>query len=136
MAVFRLFGDAITVRLGTAWTIRAGGILAACGLASALLVQSPYWALPGFALAGAGFSSIIPLVFAAGGRIKGMSEGAGVATVSGIGYMGFLVGPTAIGFVSQVTNLRAGLFVIVFLSALAAALVSVAAKNDNTEQDG
>ena len=65
-----------------------------------------------------------------------MSEGAGVATVSGIGYMGFLVGPPAIGFVSQVTNLRAGLFVIVFLSALAAALVSVAAKNDNTEQDG
>lgn len=136
MAVFRLFGDAITVRLGTAWTIRAGAILAACGLASALLVQSPHWALPGFALAGAGFSSIIPLVFAAGGRIKGMSEGAGVATVSGIGYMGFLVGPPAIGFISQVTNLRVGLFVIVFLSALAAVLVSVAAKNDNTEQDG
>ena len=60
------------------------------GLAWALLVQSPYWALPGFALVGAGYSSIIPLVFAAGGRIDKVSEGAGVATVSGIGYLGFL----------------------------------------------
>ena len=136
MAVFRFCGDAITVRLGTTWTIRAGGILAACGLASALLVQSPTWALPGFALAGAGFSSIIPLVFAAGGRIKGVSEGAGVATVSGIGYIGFLVGPPVIGFVSQLTNLRAGLFVIVFLSALAATLVSIAARNETTEHNG
>ena len=55
MAVFRLFGDSITARFGPAWTIRAGGILAACGLTSALLVHSPYWALPGFALAGAAF---------------------------------------------------------------------------------
>lgn len=131
MTVFRFFGDAITIRLGTAWTIRSGGILAAFGLTWALLVQSPHWALPGFALAGAGFSSIIPLVFAAGGRIKSVSEGAGVATVSGIGYLGFLVGPPAIGFISQATNLRVGLSVIVFLSALAALLVSVAGKEQN-----
>jgi MFS family permease len=126
MAVFRLCGDSITARLGPAWTIRAGGILAACGLTSALLVHSPYWALPGFALAGAGFSSIIPLVFAAGGRIKSVSEGAGVAAVSGIGYIGFLVGPPMIGFISQLTSLRVGLFVIVLLSAFAAALVNMA----------
>ena len=59
-------------------------LLAACGLSFALLVQSAGWALPGFVLVGAGFSSIIPLVFAAGGRIRAMSEGAGVAAVSGI----------------------------------------------------
>jgi len=131
MTVFRLFGDALTVRLGAAWTIRGGAMLAACGLASALLVRSPYWALPGFVLAGAGFSSIIPLVFAAGGRIKTVSEGAGVATVSGIGYLGFLVGPPAIGFVSQMTNLRVGLALLVLLSALAATLVSIAAKQED-----
>jgi MFS family permease len=136
MAIFRLFGDAITVRLGVAQTIRAGGILAACGLASALLVDSPYWALPGFALAGVGFSSIIPLVFAAGGRIQSVSEGAGVATVSGIGYIGFLVGPPVIGFVSQILNLRAGLFVIVLLSGLTAMLVNVATKSERTGHTG
>jgi hypothetical protein len=78
-----------------------------------------------FAAAGAGFSSIIPLVFAAGGRIQGMSEGAGVATVSGLGYLGFLVGPPAIGFVSEMTSLRGGLGVLVVLSIAAAVMVSV-----------
>jgi MFS family permease len=126
MAIFRLCGDAITVRLGPAWTIRAGALIAAAGLTSALLATSPYWALPGFALVGVGFSSIIPLVFAAGGRIPSVSEGAGVAAVSGIGYLGFLVGPTAIGFIAELTSLRAGMFLVVALSLLAAALVKKA----------
>ena len=123
MAVFRLCGDWITNRLGFVWTVRGGALLAACGLTWALLVHSPYQALPGFALVGAGFSSIIPLVFAAGGRIKSVSEGAGVAAVSGLGYLGFLIGPTAIGFLSELTSLRVGLSLIVFLSLVAASLV-------------
>lgn len=129
MAIFRLCGDAITVRLGFAWTIRGGALLAACGLTSALLVHSPYRALPGFALVGAGFSSIIPLVFAGGGRIKSVNPGAGVAAVSGLGYLGFLVGPTAIGFLSELTSLRVGLGLVVALSLLAAALVNPADPN-------
>uniref|UniRef100_Q01YF2 Major facilitator superfamily MFS_1 n=1 Tax=Solibacter usitatus (strain Ellin6076) TaxID=234267 RepID=Q01YF2_SOLUE len=125
MAIFRLTGDAITLRLGRASVIRWGGGLAAAGLTFALLVPSPYWAMAGFAAAGAGFSSIIPLVFAAGGRIHGVGEGAGVATVSGLGYLGFLVGPPAIGFLSELSSLRVGLFLLVALSAAAAAMVSV-----------
>jgi MFS family permease len=123
MAISRFCGDAVTVRLGPASTIRVGGLVAAFGLTSALLVRSPYLALPGFTLVGAGFSTIIPLVFAAGGRVKSVSEGAGVATVSGIGYLGFLVGPPVIGLISQFTSLRIGLAFVVFLSVLAASLV-------------
>ena len=126
MAVFRLCGDAITLRLGPSWTIRGGALLAAAGLTEALLVHTPYHAMPGIAVVGAGFSSIIPLVFAAGGRLKGVGEGAGVAAVSGIGYLGFLVGPTAIGFVSEATSLRGGLLIVVALSLVAAGLVSIA----------
>jgi MFS family permease len=125
MAIFRLSGDAITLRLGRAPTIRYGGAVAAAGLSFALLVHSPYWALGGFAAAGAGFSCIVPLVFAAGGRIPEVSEGAGVATVSGFGYLGFLVGPPAIGFLAELTSLRVGLMLLVLLSATAAALVSL-----------
>ncbi|MEJ7709444.1 MAG: hypothetical protein WKF84_06190 [Pyrinomonadaceae bacterium] len=88
-------------------------------------VQSPCWALAGFAAAGIGFSSIIPLVFAAGGRASTVSEGAGIATVSGLGYLGFLVGPPAIGLISELTSLRIGLFVLVILSVMASMLVSV-----------
>jgi MFS family permease len=125
MAIFRLSGDAITLRIGRAATIRSGGAVAAAGLSFALLVHSPYWALAGFAAAGAGFSCIVPLVFAAGGRIPEVSEGAGVATVSGFGYLGFLVGPPAIGFLSEVTSLRVGLSLLVLLSAAAVAMVGL-----------
>lgn len=124
MAVFRLSGDAITNRLGPVWTIRGGGILAAAGLATSLVAHSAVWALPGFALAGAGFSSIIPLVFAAGGRASAAGEGVGVAAVSGLGYLGFLAGPPAIGGIAQITSLRFGLLVVVGLSTAAALLVS------------
>jgi MFS family permease len=125
MFLSRLAGDRITVRLGRAWTIRGGALLAASGLAIALLVPHPSWALPGLAMVGAGYSSIIPLVFAAGGRLNPANEGAGVAIVSGLGYLGFLAGPPTIGFVSHLASLRMGLCVVVVLSVLAAALVSV-----------
>jgi hypothetical protein len=95
-------------------------------LTSSLLARSPYWALPGFVLVGAGYSSIIPQVFAAGGRIRGVNAAAGVAAVSGLGYLGFLVGPTAIGFVSELTSLRLGFGLVVVLSLVAAGLVRVA----------
>jgi MFS family permease len=125
MALFRFGGDAITLRIGRAWTIRAGGAIAATGLALVVAAHTPYLALAGFGMAGAGFSSIIPLVFAAGGRIPGIGEGAGVATVSGLGYLGFLAGPPAIGFISEAFTLRAGLGLLVALSTLAVVLVSV-----------
>ena len=125
MTVFRFTGDAITTRLGRAWTVRGGAIVAGIGLALVIGAGSPALALVGFAVAGAGLSSIIPVVFAAGGRVPSVTEAAGVATVSGIGYLGFLVGPPAIGFLSDATSLRGGLFLLIVLCAAAAILVSV-----------
>jgi hypothetical protein len=122
MAVFRLLGDAITVRLGHGRTVRTGALVAAVGLSFALSMSSPYWALPGFAATGAGLSVIIPLVFASGGRIPGVSRGAGIATVTGLGYLGFLFGPPAIGLLSELSSLRYALWLVVALAVLSAAL--------------
>ena len=120
MAVFRLAGDWLAARLGPVLALRCGALLAALGLASSLLAPAPGWALPGFALTGAGFSIIVPLVFAAGGRIRSLPKGAGIAMVSGSGYVGFLFGPTVIGFLAHGGSLRMALFLIVGLSLLAA----------------
>lgn len=130
MAIFRFAGDAITMRIGRPAMIRAGGLTASAGIAFALAVHSPGWALLGFGAAGAGFSSIIPIVFAAGGRLASVGEAAGVATVSGIGYLGFLAGPPTIGFISEISSLRAGLFLLVVLSAAAAVLVGIVERED------
>jgi predicted MFS family arabinose efflux permease len=122
MAIFRFLGDAVANRLGPVRTVRSGAILAGCGLTLALLAPSPAWSLPGFALTGVGFSVIVPLVFAAGGRVPSIPQAAGIALVSGSGYIGFLFGPPLIGFLAQLTSLRVALFSIVALSALSAAL--------------
>lgn len=113
MAIFRFLGDLITAKLGPMRTVRFGSLVAAAGLLAALCVDAPNWALPGFAAAGAGFSVIIPLVFGSGGRVESVNAGAGIATVTGIGYIGFIVGPPVIGFASQLFTLRYALGIVV-----------------------
>ena len=122
MAIFRFLGDIITARLGPLLTVRTGSLVAACGLLWALSMHSPGWSLPGFAATGAGFSVIIPLVFGSGGRVKSISPGAGIATVTGIGYIGFIVGPPAIGFASQLFTLRYALVIVVACCLISALL--------------
>lgn len=130
MAIFRLLGDAVTKRFGPVRTVRGGALVAAAGLTWALAAHSPSWALPGFALTGAGFSVIVPLVFGAGGRLNSVPKGAGVAAVSGSGYIGFLFGPPLIGVIASWSSLRDALFLIVALSLLAAGLAKAVGRTD------
>lgn len=130
MAIFRLLGDAVTKRFGPVRTVRGGALVAAAGLTWALAAHSPSWALPSFALTGAGFSVIVPLVFGAGGRLNSVPKGAGVAAVSGSGYIGFLFGPPLIGVIASWSSLRDALFVIVALSLLAASLAKAVGRTD------
>lgn len=122
MATFRFLGDWITAWLGPPRTVRVASLLAAFGLTCALAVGKPEWSLPGFAITGVGFSVIIPLVFGGGGRVKGIRPGAGIATVTGIGYVGFIVGPPAIGFASDVVTLRYALGIVVICCVVSAVL--------------
>jgi hypothetical protein len=113
MAAMRFLGDMVTARIGPMRAVRNGSLLAAIGLGWALSVREASWAMPGLGLAGCGFSIIIPLVFGSAGRVKGISAGVGIATVSGIGYFGFIAGPPSIGFLSQMMTLRGALLVVV-----------------------
>jgi len=122
MASFRMMGDAITTRLGRSRTVRMASLVAAAGVACAVAAPSIGWAMCGFALAGAGCSVVVPLAFGSGGRVAGVSPGAGVATVTGLGYLGFLVGPPAIGFTAQALNLRWGLGIVVAMCGIASVL--------------
>lgn len=122
MAIFRFAGDLITARLGPFRTVCTGSLLGAAGILFALCVRDPVWALPGFAATGAGLSVIIPLVFGGGGRVESVTLGAGIATVTGIGYLGFIVGPPLIGFASELFTLRYALGVVVACCLVAAFL--------------
>jgi MFS family permease len=120
MAAGRLTGDYLTGKLGRGQLVCYGALLAAAGLAFVLLFGNAGWALVGFACAGAGLATIIPNTFAAAGNIEGSAPGPSLAVVTTAGYVGFLAGPPLIGFVAQLSNIRAALWILVVLSGLSA----------------
>ena len=122
MAAGRLVGDSLTARRGAQAVVRAGTLMAATGIALALLIPWAPLAIIGFGLVGAGLSSVFPIVISAAGRSSEHSSGNAIAAVATCGYFGFLVGPPSIGFLAQAAGLRAALLLIVALSLLAAAL--------------
>jgi MFS family permease len=107
MAAMRFAGDRLSARLGPAMLVYVGGAVAAAGLTFALALGGAGPAFFGFAAAGLGFSTIVPQVFSAAGRIPGISSGPAIATATTIGYTGFLLGPPLIGFAADYVGLRA-----------------------------
>jgi MFS family permease len=120
MVLGRLFGDALTKRFGSAALVRAGSVVSAMGLAAALVANAPGAALVGFACLGAGLSIVVPQVFRAAAATG--DSGPALATVSTIGYTGFLAGPPLIGAIAELTSLPAALAVLPLLAAAMALL--------------
>jgi predicted MFS family arabinose efflux permease len=129
MTVGRLTGDWLTVRVGRARLVRVGSLVAAAGMSMSLAAGTVPAALAGFVLVGAGFSVVVPLVFAAAGRLDSRSAGPGLAAVTTAGYLGFLAGPPVIGFLAEAFTLPRALALIVVFAlagAVFARFVSVA----------
>ena len=128
MAAARFGSDRLTARLGGPSVgdrrlVRAGAALGALGLALAAAAPVAAVAVAGFTLAGLGLAGVVPALFRAASRAPGLAPGVGIAAVTGTGYLGFLVGPPAIGFAAEAAGMRWALG----LPALLAALVAVGA---------
>jgi MFS family permease len=95
MAVARLGGDAVNVRIGAGPLLRIGTAIVAVALGAVLLLGKTVPAVAGFALCGLGIANAVPLLFTAAGRIE--PPGPSLATVFTVGYTGFILGPPAIG---------------------------------------
>jgi HAD superfamily hydrolase (TIGR01509 family) len=113
MVASRLSGDRVNERIGPAALVRVGGLLAASGLAFALIGASPLAGLMGFAAMGAGLGVVVPVLFRAAGTSQAVASGVGVAAVSTIGWLGFLAGPPAIGFTAGAVGLPNALWIVV-----------------------
>jgi fucose permease len=124
MLAGRFSGDALVRRFGAPRLVRAGGLLAALGLGIALLVNQPGILLLGFGAVGLGLSIVYPLVFSAAGNHPTVSAGRAVASVATVGYSGFLAGPPILGWLAELTSLRAMMGLIVLLAGLTAVLAN------------
>jgi len=88
------------------------------------LIGHPLVAILGFALVGAGLSCVFPVVLSAAARTAGVAPSAAIAAVCTVGYVGFLIGPPAIGGLAELIGLPAALGLVVTLCALIAILGS------------
>ena len=106
MATGRFLADRAVVRLGFHKTLQLSSTLIVSGLLLAVILPSLPFAIGGFLLVGLGVSSVVPLVYSQAGRSKTLSPGHALATVSSIGFLGFLVGPPLIGIIAGAASLR------------------------------
>jgi len=123
MTLGRFVGDAGVNRLGIKNILRLSGIFIFCGLLMAVSLPYTIPCMIGFVLVGLGVSCIVPMVFQMAGRSTTMSSGTALASISSIGYLGFLVVPPFIGFIAQAAGLQLSFGLIALLGALVVVLV-------------
>ena len=121
MMVGRLSGQWLERRLADALLLSGSMAVALCGLVGAALAPNVPIAVAAFFVGGAGISIAAPVLFGAGGRLSSPEErGSALATVTTLGYLGFLIGPPVVGGLAEAAGLRAS---FVALALVAAALV-------------
>ncbi len=120
MAAARFAGDAVRARFGAPQLVMASASLACAGMIGALLLPNTVAAMTGFTLMGLGLANMMPVLFAAAARVKGIHAAEGLAHVAGLAYFGLLLGPVIIGAVAQVTTLSIGLSVVALCAAVIA----------------
>ena len=96
----------MTHKFGIKFVLIASGILITSGLLIAVIFPFIISAAIGFMLVGLGVSSVVPLVYSAAGKSKTMSPGMALASISTIGFIGFLLGPPLIGTIAEYSSLR------------------------------
>ncbi|MXV17833.1 MFS transporter [Hufsiella ginkgonis] len=106
MAGGRFAGDRLVHRFGQRKMIQASGVLIASGLGISILFPYIVPVTIGFLITGFGVSSVIPTVYSAAGRSKLVPPSIALASVSGVSFFGFLLGPPVIGYIAELSNLR------------------------------
>lgn len=112
MAIGRFGGDAAVQRFGPARTVRTGAVLAVVGVLVLLAGHWTWSGVLGFGLIGLGVSTVVPLAFAAAGRIGGDHPGQQIAAVATLGYGAGMVTPSLVGLVTQLSSIQVAFAVV------------------------
>jgi predicted MFS family arabinose efflux permease len=102
----RMIGDRLHRRCGPVALVRRGAAVAAAGLCLWLAAPDPAWAIAGIGVYSFGLAGLVPIVFGAVGHRSAAEHGASsvstaVARFTTLSYLGYLLGPAAIGWLAQ-----------------------------------
>jgi predicted MFS family arabinose efflux permease len=121
MAVGRIGGQSL--RIGERTLLALAASLAAAGSVVAATASSTPVALAAIVVAGLGTSICAPTLIAIAGRsTTAERRGSAVSVVTTVAYLGFLIGPAAVGLAAQATSLRAALAAVAGVALALAAL--------------
>jgi MFS family permease len=120
MTIGRLNGDTLISRLGSKNIVVSGALLAATGFLTVVTAPAVIMAIAGYIMIGLGSCCIVPVLFRTSANIPGVSTVEGYAMVTTGGLIGFLTGPSVIGFISEKANLSKGLSLLIIMDLLAA----------------
>ena len=120
MTVGRLNGDSLIKKLGSKNVVVGGSLLAASGFLIVVTAPSVIMGITGYIMVGLGCCCIVPVLFKASANIPGLSTVEGYAMVTTGGLIGFLTGPSVIGFISEKSSLTKGLSLLILMGLLAA----------------
>ncbi|MDT7728575.1 MAG: hypothetical protein QOI21_5151 [Actinomycetota bacterium] len=125
MTAGRFTADRVTALFGPVAVVRYGAALAALGLGMAAASPWVAVAIAGWALFGVGLSGCVPQLFSAAGNLDTRASGALMAKVVGLGYVGLLAGPAAIGGLTHWVPLNVAFVLPIALCVVAAVSASV-----------
>jgi len=120
MALARFGGDKLRARFPERAVLRWSTIVAAVAMAIVLLSSTGWIAFLGLAAVGAGLAPVAPILFNASTRVPGVTRAAAIASVTTIGYSGFLVGPPIIGSIATLSSLTTALWLVVVTAGIVA----------------
>ena len=112
MATGRFVADYFIMKIGRKRLLQICGTMISTGLFTAVIFPYLIPCTLAFMLVGLGVSSIVPTVYSAAGRHGKVPAGIALATVSSVSFLGFLMGPPLIGYISAAAGLRYSFAVI------------------------
>lgn len=118
MTLGRFMGDEISKKIGSINIIMLGCLIAALGYMF-ILTANLYSTVIGFGILGLGLSVIVPELFRLASQTRGVNASVGISIVSGIGFIGFLIGPVLIGFISNASSLKTSYIFLMILIIIA-----------------
>jgi MFS family permease len=120
MTIGRFNGDMLITKLGSKTVVVSGALLSAAGFLVVVTAPVVIVAIAGYIMVGLGCCCIVPVLFRASANIPGVSTLEGFAMVTTGGLIGFLTGPSVIGFISEKADLSKGLSLLILMGLLSA----------------
>jgi MFS family permease len=126
----RFLGDYAVMKFGIKHILLYSGIFITIGFLICFLLPFIYPTIVGYVLIGIGVSCVVPLVFSIAGRSTSLSSGSALTSISTIGYLGFLVVPPMVGFISEFLSMKWAFLVMAFLGGLMIFMVNKIGENE------